>query len=120
MYFLVGRPLLYLTWISGLFVLLAGIVYLTEQQWLPGLLAPLGLAMVVGGFYFGVIRPEGEFRRWRRETAVHTVTGLGVIFTFFGAVFAWSRDWWGLVAVAVGLPLFAIGMYYGLFNRYRQ
>jgi hypothetical protein len=119
MYFLVGRPLLYLTWISGLFVLLGGIAYLSDGSWLPGLLAPLGLAMVVGGFYFGVIRPPGEFRRWRREAAVNAITGFGVIFTIFGAVFLWSRDWWGLVGIAVGLPLFALGLYYGLFSRYR-
>ena len=111
--FLIIRPILYLSWICGLFVSLGGIALLFDGQWLPGLLAPLGLVMVGGGFYFGVIRPEGEIRMWWRFTAINSATGLGILFTFFGAVFGWAHNWWGLTAVAIGFPLFAVGMYCG-------
>lgn len=103
---------MYLTWLSGLLVFLGGLAYLSKGQWLLGLLAPFGLLMVLGGFYFGVVR-AGEFRLWSRHTMANSATGLGVVFVFFGAVEMWSGDWRGLLGLAAGLPLFAVGMYFG-------
>jgi hypothetical protein len=113
LYSLIGRPLLYISWLAGLVVFLGGIASLSKGDWVLGLLAPVGLAVVLGGFFFGVIW-MGELQLWVRHTIVNSATGLAMVFIVIGGLMLWSHDWWGLISVVVGLPLFAMGFYFGL------